>query len=146
MFVFFPQAIADIVDAYSRVGCNDPEVVDALVAKVAANPSGLSGEALAKLVTATIQLGCEDERLLGQLLDAMVDKVGEISPGAIVKLVAALGELGLCHRTLLDALTSQAVPERLAEFQQTELVNMIGSLNQLGYYNQKFTSLVNKFN
>lgn len=138
------QAIASIVDAYSRVGCSDPEVLDALVARVAASPEGLSGEALCKVVTATVQLGCEDERLLGQLLDAMAGKLDDATPRAIVKMVEALGELRLRHAGLLATLTDRTLPERLTEFQAGELSSLVNALNKLGYYNQNLMALLHR--
>lgn len=136
------EAIASIVDAYSRVGCDDSDVVDQLLARVAATPSSLSGEALAKLVVASIRLGCEDSRLLHQLLDELVGKLGELTPKAIVKTVNSLGDLGLCHTSLLDAVTGVAIPERLGEFHPAGLSDLLNSLNKLGYYNQQFTTLL----
>ncbi|KAL4514338.1 hypothetical protein Ndes2526A_g03964 [Nannochloris sp. 'desiccata'] len=138
------DAIASIVDAYSQVGCSDSEVLDELLARVAASPDRLAGEALAKLVTATVRLGCEDERLLGQLLDAMVSKLGEVSPKVLINMVAALGELGVCHNQFLNALTDHTIPERLGEFQATELSNIVNSLNKVGFYNQEFMALLEK--
>jgi hypothetical protein len=136
------DAIASIVDAYSQVGCSDSEVLDELLSRVAQNPDRLAGEALARLVTATVRLGCEDERLIGQFLDAMVSKLEEVSPKALMKMVAALGELGVCHNEFLNALTDHTIPERLGEFQATELSNIVNSLNKLGFYNQNFMALL----
>jgi hypothetical protein len=138
------DAIASIVDAYSQVGCSDSEVLDELLARVAASPDRLAGEALAKLVTATVRLGCEDERLLGQLLDAIVNKLGEVSPKALMKMVGALGELGVCHNQFLNALTDHTIPDRLGEFQAPELSNIVNSLNKLGFYNQDFMAMLEK--
>jgi hypothetical protein len=138
------DAIASIVDAYSQVGCSDSEVLDELLARVAASPDRLAGEALAKLVTATVRLGCEDEKLLGQLLDAMVSKLGEVSPDALMKMVGALGELGVCNHQFLNALTDHTIPERIEYFSSTELSNIVNSLNKLGHYNQEFMAFLEK--
>ena len=139
------EAIASIVDAYSRVGCTEPEVVDALVAKVAAaDPGALSGEALCKLVTATIQLGCDDERVLSQLLDPMAEKLDDVDGKSLLRMVMALGELGLRHEPLLKAVTAHVAAERFTEFHGTELSNLVNSLNKLGYYDQEFMSLITR--
>ena len=51
------QAIADILDAYSRVGCSSPDAVDELVEKLPAHCSKFEPECLAKVTVATIRLG-----------------------------------------------------------------------------------------
>lgn len=136
------EAIVSIVDAYSRVGCDDSEIVDGLIARVAEVPETLSGEALSRLIVACITLGCEDSRLLHQLLQALTKKVDDLSPKSIVATVSALGELGLCHTPLLDAITNVAVPSRLQEFKRSGLQELVNSLNKLGYYNQSFMQLI----
>jgi len=136
------EAIVSIVDAYSRVGCDDSDIVDGLIARVADYPETLSGEALSRLIVACITLGCEDSRLLHQLLRALTKKIDDLSPKSIVSTVSALGELGLCHTPLLDAITNVAVPSRLQEFKRSNLQELVNSLNKLGYYNQSFMQLI----
>lgn len=51
------QAIADILDAYSRVGCSSPESVDELVEKIPGHADAFDPEHLAKVTVATIRLG-----------------------------------------------------------------------------------------
>ena len=57
IFSYFFQAIADILDAYSRVGCSSPESVDELVEKVPEAAADFEPEALAKLIVAAVRLG-----------------------------------------------------------------------------------------
>jgi hypothetical protein len=53
-----PQALANILDAYSRVGCSESGTVDALLARIVADPAAMDGPALAKIVVAVVRLGC----------------------------------------------------------------------------------------
>lgn len=135
-------AIANVLDAYSRVGCSSPDVVDRLITKAAEDPSSFDANCLAKVTTAVIKLGYSNEDLLLPLLDAAVGKLPELSPKAVVELVGALGDLGYKHRLLLDTLTDSVVPTRLAEFSLDHLSDLVDSLNQLGYYNKGFMALL----
>lgn len=132
------------MDAYSRVGCSEPDILDELVGRVSSNPSALSGEALAKLIVAIIRLGGEDQKQLATLLDAVVGKLNEVTPKSIVKMLCALGELGQSHQGLLDAVTERQVPERMSEFSPAGLCDLVNALNKVGYYNSKFMGLLHK--
>jgi hypothetical protein len=136
------EAIASILDAYSRVGCSHPEVADSLLGRAAGAARELSAPALARLVVASIRLGFEDEAQLGAMLDALVGRARELRPKAVVQLVCALGDLGLSHRALLDAVTEQVVPSRLGDFTAAGLSDMVCALNQLSYYNASFMALM----
>lgn len=135
-------AIANILDAYSRVGCSSPEVVDQLIAKAAESPGSFDAGCLAKVTTAVIKLGYSDERLLAPLLDCTVDKLAELSPKAVVELLGALGDLGYKHQGVLDAVTDKVVPGRIHEFTLDCLADMVENLNKLGYYNREFMALL----
>lgn len=52
------QAIADILDAYSRVGCSSPDAVDELVEKIPHHTAAFEPESMAKTVVAAVRLGC----------------------------------------------------------------------------------------
>lgn len=138
------EAIASIVDAYSRIDCFEPDVVDDLVMKVAKKPMLLSGKALSKLVVGTIMFGFEDQRVIIDLLDAVTSKLHEISPKEAVKIVVALGEIGLCHRPFLDAVTEKMIPERLDEFTEAGLSDAVHGLNKAGYYSTSFMRMLEK--
>ncbi|KAL4444643.1 hypothetical protein ABPG77_002460 [Micractinium sp. CCAP 211/92] len=135
-------AIANILDAYSRVGCSSPDVVDQLIAKAAENPGSFDAACLAKVTTAVIKLGYSDEGLLVPLLDSAVGKLPEFTPKAVVELLGALGDLGYEHQALLTVLTDEVVPSRMAEFSLDHLTDVVEAMNKLGYYNKAFMALL----
>lgn len=136
------KAIADILDAYSRVGCSSPESVDDLVARIPASIPSFQPDCLAKVTVAIIRLGYDDKQLLDPMLGAVQGFLVDLQPKHIVKLVRVLGELGYVHRPLLDEVTDRVIPSRLDEFELAGLDDVVNSLNKLGYYNSQFMTLM----
>lgn len=134
------EALANILDAYSRVGCSESGTVDALLARIVADPGAMDGPALAKIVVAVVRLGYEGDGVLVPLLNAVAQRLPELPAKAIVKMVHVLGELGYPHQVLMDAVTDSAIPSRMHEFHSEGLADLVASLNKMGYYNNEFMS------
>lgn len=136
------ESIASIIDAYSRVGCSESDIVEELILKVTENPSMVSVDALAKTLTASIRLGSEDQKMLNTIIDSIVSRLENLSPEHVVNTVKSLGELGLRHDGFLDAVMGTTLPERVREFDKDDLQDILNSMNKLGYYSKSLIQLL----
>ena len=137
------EAIASIIDAYSRVGCTESDVLDQLVCRVTEQPDMVSVDALAKTLVAAIRLGSEDQHMINGVIASLLQRVDDLDSGLLVETIKALGGLGFRHDALLDLAIDKIVPSRIKEFSKDDLEDILSALNKLGYYSKSLVSLLN---
>lgn len=136
------EALSSIIDAYSRVGCTESDVVEELISRVTANPDLISVNALAKTLTAAIRLGSEDQHMINSVIASLLQKMEDLDSKLLIDIIKALGGLGFRNDKLLDMVVGQVLPQRTHELSKTDLEDVLSSLNKLGYYSRSLVSLI----
>ncbi len=136
------EAIASIIDAYSRVGCTESDIVEDLILRVTQNPDIVSVDPLAKTLVAAIRLGSEDHTMINKVIGSLVKRIDDLDSELIVESIKALGGLGFRHDALLDIAVDKVLPQRHKDFSKDDLEEILTSLNKLGYYSKKLVSLL----
>ena len=136
------ESIASIVDAFSRVGCSESDIVEELILRVTERPEAISVNALAKTLVAAIRLGSEDQKMLIKMIDSMVARLEEVKSEHLVDSIKSLGELGLRHDALLETTIDQVLPQRTKDFDRDDLQDILTSLNKLGFYSKSLVKLL----
>lgn len=136
------EAIASIIDAYSRVGCTESDIVEDLILRVTQDPDIVSVDPLAKTLVAAIRLGSEDQAMINKVIGSLVKRIDDLNSELIVESIKALGGLGFRHDALLDIAVDKVLPQRHKDFSRDDLEDILTSLNKLGYYSKKLVSLL----
>lgn len=136
------ESISSIIDAYSRVGCSESDVVDDLIRRVTNEPNKVSADALAKTLVGAIRLGTEDQQMLTVMINSMIERIESLQAENLVDCIKSLGELGFRHDALLDTTVEQVLPQRMKEFNRGDLQDILSSMNKLGYYSKKLVQLL----
>jgi len=136
------EAIASIVDAYSRVGCAESETLDALVELVTQSPDKIPANALASTLASAIRLGSEDQAMMNRVLGSLLGRIDELETGVLVEVVVCLGGLGVRPRDerFLETLVEEVLPYRTGEMGEKDLADVVDGLNKLGYYSRGLLS------
>lgn len=136
------EALSSIIDAYSRVGCTESDVVEELISKVTSDPDTVSVNALAKTLTGAIRLGSEDQHMINNVITSVLQRMDDLDSSLLIDIIKALGGLGFRSDTLLDVVVGQVLPQRAHELAKTDLEDILSSLNKLGYYSRSLVSLM----
>lgn len=136
------EALSSIIDAYSRVGCTESDVVEELISRVTMDPDTVSVNALAKTLTAAIRLGSEDQHMINNVIASVLQRIDDVDSSLLIDIIKALGGLGFRSDTLLDVVVGQILPQRTHEFSKNDLEDILSSLNKLGYYSRSLVSLM----
>jgi len=140
-----PTAIAGILDAYARLGC-DPGVVEELILTSAANPSMFNATDLSKIIVATVKLGYADNDMLDPMLNAAVAQLSNnpqaVHPKFVVKVVKALADAGYSHKEFLNTVVDMYVPVKLGDFSAKGILDMVDALNKHNYYSSSLMDLL----
>lgn len=140
-----PKAIAGILDAYARLGC-DPGVVEELILISAANPGMFNATDLSKIIVATVKLGYADDNMLDPMLNAAVIQLSKdpqaVHPKFVVKVVKALADAGYSHNEFLNTVVDVYVPAKLGDFSSKGILDMVDALNKHNYYSSSLMDLL----
>ena len=136
------EALSSIIDAYSRVGCTESDVVEELISRVTSDPDAVSVNALAKTLTAAIRLGSEDQHMINNVITSVLQRMDYLDSSLLIDIIKALGGLGFRSDTLLDVVVGQVLPQRTHEISKNDLEDILSSLNKLGYYSRSLVSLM----
>jgi len=140
-----PTAIAGILDAYARLGC-DPGVVEELILTSAANPSMFNATDLSKIIVATVKLGYADNDMLDPMLNAAVAQLSNdpqaVHPKFVVKVIKALADAGYSHNKFLNTVVDVYVPVKLGDFSAKGILDMVDALNKHNYYSSSLMDLL----
>lgn len=140
------EAIAGIVDAYSRVGCAESETLDALVELVTQSPDKIPANALASTLASAIRLGSEDQGMMNRVLGSLLPRMDDLETGVLVEVVVCLGGLGVRPKDerFLETLVEEVLPYRIGEMEEKQVSNVVDGLNKLGFYMREVGSLMGK--
>jgi hypothetical protein len=140
------EAIAGIVDAYSRVGCAESETLDALVELVTQSPDKIPANALASTLASAIRLGSEDQGMMNRVLGSLLPRMDDLETGVLVEVVVCLGGLGMRPKDerFLETLVEEVLPYRIGEMKEKEVSSVVDGLNKLGFYVRGLGSLMGK--
>ena len=140
------EAIAGIVDAYSRVGCAESETLDALVELVTQSPDKIPANALASTLASAIRLGSEDQGMMNRVLGSLLPRMNDLETGVLVEVVVCLGGLGVRPRDerFLETLVDEVLPYRIGEMEEKQMLDVVDGLNKLGFYVRGLGSLMGK--
>ena len=138
------EAIASIVDAYSRVGCAESETLDALVELVTQSPDKIPANALASTLASAIRLGSEDQDMMNRVLASLLSRIDDLETGILVEVVVCLGGLGVRPKDerFLETLVEEVLPYRISEMGEKDVSDVVDGLNKLGFYSKGLVGLV----
>ena len=138
------EAIAGIVDAYSRVGCSESETLDALVELVTQSPDKIPANALASTLASAIRLGSEDQRMMNRVLASLLPRLDDLDTRVLAEMVVCLGGLGVRPKDerFLERLVDEVLPYRIGEMEEKQVSDIVDGLNKLGFYVRGLDSLL----